>query len=101
MSEHLRLPLRVAPNGRFYTVAEDSSEEILQNVLVILRTRLGERLATPDFGTPDPTFTGFDVEAALAAVTDVEPRADLQTVRHALDRLGAETLDVLVSRRET
>lgn len=101
MSDHIRLPVRVAPDGRFFTVAEDSVAEVLQNVMVILRTRLGERLATPALGTVDPTFGDFDAEAALSVVAEYEPRADLQVVRRALDALGSENVTVYVSRRET
>ena len=88
MSQHLRLPLQLGPDGTFATVEEDSVEEIRQNVLVILRTRIGERLATPDLGVPDPTFRGFDADQALDVVRAFEPRADLQVAQQALDRQG-------------
>ncbi len=78
MSQHLRLPFGLAADGTFATVQEDSDDEVVQNVGVILRTRLAERLATPDFGTPDPTFTGLDA-ADLGIVT-----AAIQGVRYVL-----------------
>lgn len=101
VSEHLRLPVRIGPDGTFRTDAEDSVEEIRQNVLVILRTRLGERMATPGFGTSDPTFTGFDAAVALDLVAVIEPRADLSVVLQALSALGREQVDLAVRRRES
>lgn len=104
--EHIRLPITVGPDGAFRTVREDSPDEIAQNVEVILRTRLdddgiGERLATPDFGTPDPTFVGFDADTALDVVRTYEPRADVAVVQQAIDRLGVETTDLSARRRES
>lgn len=106
MTKHLRLPPTLAPDGTFRTVEEDSAEEILQNVTVILRTRIdaegvGERLATPEFGTADPTFAGFDADTALDVVRTYEPRADVQVIRQVLDRFGREQTDLSVRRRET
>jgi phage baseplate assembly protein W len=99
--QHIRLPITLAADGSFRTVAEDSIEEVLQNVTVILRTRLEERLATPDLGVPDPTFVGFDTAAALDMARMYEPRADLQVIERALTALGVQTTTVTVGRRET
>lgn len=100
MSRHIRLPIAIATDGTFTTVAEDSVEEITQNVTVVLRTRTGERLATPDLGTPDPTFTGLDPAVALDMVRQVEPRADLDIVTRAVTAAGVQAVDVQVRRRE-
>lgn len=80
MTAHLRLPLSLAGDGSFRTVEEDSPEEILQSVAVVLRTRPGERLADPDLGVEDPTFVGFDAKAALTEVERWEERASLEVV---------------------
>lgn len=101
VSEHIALPIRVGGNGGFVTVAEDSAQEIVQNVAVLLRTREGERLATPEFGTPDPVFTGLDAEAALALIATTEPRATVEVVRQVLDRDGRQVTDLDVRRRES
>lgn len=103
MSQHIRLPISLSSNGTFRTVAEDDPQEIAQNVLVILRTRTdldgtGERLATPDFGIPDPAFTGFDAQEALDVVRTFEPRADVTVVQQALED-GVETTDLSVRPR--
>lgn len=100
MSEHLRLPLTIGPDGTFRTLREDSVEEITQNILVVLRTRTGERLATPELGTPDPVFNGLDTAAALDVVTLIEPRADLEVVRDALE-VSRQSVTLSVRRRES
>ena len=100
MSRHLALPLRVTANGSLATHAEDSLEEITQNVAVVLRTRRGERLATPQLGIDEPTFVGLDVEAAFAAVAEVEPRADLALVEQVIDSEGEQRTELTVHRRE-
>lgn len=100
MSDHLRLPFGLAADGTFQTVTEDSDAEIVQNVSVILRSRIGERLATPEFGTADPTFTGLDPAALLPVVERYEPRADLLIVQQAITALGVQLNDISVRRQE-
>ncbi len=99
MSVHLRLPLSLGGDGSFRTVAEDSPEEVLQNVLVVLRTRPGERLATPDLGVRDPVFDGLDVAEALAEVAEWEPRADVTVVEQALSAEGVQSVRLDVRRQ--
>lgn len=105
MSTHLRLPLQVGPDGEFNTVEEDSDAEILQNVQVVLASRPGERLATIELGTDDPTFVGADPAALFAQVERWEPRVDLDLLGQAVDVLRddpgfAERTEVLVLRQE-
>lgn len=98
--KHLRLPLALGPDGTFATVTEDTDAEIKQNVSVILRTRTGERLATPTFGTPDPTFDGLDVAAVTEVVAQTEPRADLTIVQQVITRDGVQVNDATIRRQE-
>jgi phage baseplate assembly protein W len=59
-------------------VEQDSVEEIMQNVSVILQTRVGTRIEIPDFGTDTLLFTiagGSDLDTAVAQVAEWEPRA--------------------------
>jgi phage baseplate assembly protein W len=100
VSEHLRLPFGLAADGTFQTVTEDSDAEVVQNVAVILRTREGERMATPEFGTSDPTFVGLDPAALLPVVERYEPRADLLIVQQAITAAGVQTNDISVRRQE-
>jgi phage baseplate assembly protein W len=98
---HLRLPLQLAADGTFATVREDSDAEVVQNVAVILRTRTGERLATPEFGTPDPTFVGLDPAVVLPVVQTYEPRADLDIVQGVVGADGNQINDIGVRRQES
>lgn len=100
MSRHLRLPLALGVNGGLATVEEDSLDELAQNAGVILRTRVGERLATPDLGTIDPVFDGLEPAAAFEVVAVWEPRASLDLVEQLLDETGTETTTVRLARRE-
>lgn len=101
MTQHLRLPFGLASDGSFQTVAEDSDAEVVQNVAVILRTRVGERLQTPEFGTPDPTFVGLDPAVVLPVVQEYEPRADLDIVAQVIRADGIQTNDIGVRRQES
>lgn len=97
---HLALPLRVTGAGSFATVAEDSTDELVQNLRVALLTRRGDRLATPALGTDDPTLRRPGaVAAALEQALELEPRADLELVEQVLDELGEERTTVTVSSR--
>lgn len=91
MSVHLRLPLALAGDGSFRIVSEDSSEEIMQCVEVVLRTHPGERLMAPGLGVEDPTFVGFDAPTVLAVVREWEPRAEIEVVEQALTADGVQT----------
>jgi hypothetical protein len=97
---HLAVPLRLTGGGRFATVAEDSRDELLQNVRVALLTRPGDRLATPELGTDDPTLRRPGAVAiALEQAQELEPRADLELVEQVLEELGNERTTVHVSSR--
>lgn len=58
-------------------VDQDSTDEVVQCVLAILRTRLGQRQLGEDMGIPDYTFADDteDYEEILTALTEWEPRA--------------------------
>jgi phage baseplate assembly protein W len=72
---HLALPFRIE-NGRAATVEQDTDEEVLQCVQVIVSTMQGQRVELPDFGIPDPAFTvDVDEAAILAELNEWEPRA--------------------------
>jgi phage baseplate assembly protein W len=96
---HLALPISLTADGAFRVVDEDSPQELQQNVAQILRTRTGERLATPEFGIADPAFTGLDVEVALSLVEQWEPRATAELVEQVLVG-GTQTSTINVQRRE-
>lgn len=87
---HLALPLTLGVGGTFACVEQDSDEEIIQGVYVLLSTPLGRQIELPTYGYADQTFTplpGIDTAAAQAAVEEWQPRAHIQT------RVTASTVD--------
>lgn len=79
---HLKVPFQIAGRAAL-TVAEDSIEEVIQNVSVIVSTRRGERLAVPDFGISDPVFEDeVDIAEMQAAIEQWEERALVRIARH-------------------
>ncbi len=71
----LRVPFEIS-GGKALTVEQATIDEVEQNVRVIVATRRGERLATPDFGTGDPVFDlRPDIADFEAAIERFEPRA--------------------------
>jgi len=87
---HLSLPLRVAPNGRLSTVAQDSAADVAQSLGVLLATRPGERVAVPTYGTPDPQADGPDYAATQAAAAYWEPRTAVFDVELDVTHTGLE-----------
>lgn len=93
-------PLRTR-GGRFVVVEQGSIDEVRDNVEVIVRTPLGERVEYPDFGVTDPTFrTGVDLDEIREACDQAEPRAvplldsevDAQTMVRQIN-IGVGVLD--------
>lgn len=80
MARVLTLPLAVAANGSMSTVTQDNAAEITQSVALLLDTRPGDRRTLPDYGLPDPVFSGIDAALVAEVITDWEPRADAQLI---------------------
>lgn len=77
---HFKFPLKLAPNGVSLTVVDqDSDDEIIDCIEVLLLTELGERIEDPDYGIPDGAFTenGINETALQAAIIRIEDRAEL------------------------
>jgi hypothetical protein len=87
---HFQFPFVI--NGNSAAVVEqDSYEEILSTVQVIVACEIGTCPELPTFGRPDLTFSQapIDTSALLAAVQQWEPRATYEAVVSALDTVGA------------
>lgn len=97
MAEHLALPLRVLSTGHLATVEQDSVDDVLQCVRVVLGTPQGTRDELPEFGLPDLTFSegGADVAVIEETLSEWEPRADAQA-RHDDARLEEGVSRVVV-----
>ena len=98
---HFAVPFRIGRNGSAATVDQDSDEELLQTVGVLLETRPGERQVVPNYGVDDLTFStadGITEEWVDDAVRRFEPRADGSVVSAAVDSSGRASVEVEVSR---
>jgi hypothetical protein len=64
----LSFPFRLDPTGRAATVQVGSDVEVNEAIAVLVSTMIGERLMVPEFGIPDPAFSGIsqsDVQVGL------------------------------------
>lgn len=79
-------------------VEQDSEDDVLNCVEVVLRTRIGERVELPDFGTPDITFLQqpISLQAIEAAITAGEPRST-QMLEQAPDKIDQKVAYVRVN----
>ena len=97
-SPHFAIPFKIGIVGHGTPTAlvteQDSSEEIMDCVEVILRYEQGYRIEKPTFGVPDQTFAepGPDPIRMNEAISQWEPRAE--TVITA----KPDEFDVLISR---
>jgi hypothetical protein len=68
--------VRLAADGSFAVVEQDSADEVAQSVAVLISTVVEQRQELPLYGIVDPTFSyGVDIASALDAVEVWEPRA--------------------------
>lgn len=70
-------PLRLGTGSDFAMVEQDSVDEIMQSVEVLLSTTRGSRVELPEYGIDDPSFTGVDLQDISDAIVDWEPRASV------------------------
>jgi phage baseplate assembly protein W len=71
-------PFHFEADGRAAVVEQNSDQEVIDCVEVLLRTPVGSRDDLPEYGIDDPTFeTEPDVAAILDAIDDWEPRAQV------------------------
>lgn len=75
---HFSFPFRRDVHGRTCVVEQDSDDEVLDCVLVLLSTEEGSRQEVPDYGLPDQTFRQGGVDLALVSnvLQRWEPRAE-------------------------
>lgn len=78
----LSFPFRFPPAGGPAVTVDDSTEDfIAEQIAILATTRPGERQLVPDFGMPDPAFTGgFDQAMLEAALTEWGTPAQITSV---------------------
>lgn len=102
LNPQFSLPFRLSGSG-VEEVEQDTADEVYQNVLTVLRYRLGDRDALPTFGIPDPVFQegGIDLRRLTRAVQQWEPDATLDMIRDAVTSEGLDEIKITVSQEET
>jgi len=100
----IRTPKLAVPfniRGSKATVIEqDSTEEIEQTTLAILRTPVGSHIDDPNLGLPDPSFGGASYEDVQEAVKRSEPRAVTVFTSDAIDEQYEQVVSVQLEERE-
>lgn len=78
LTPHFDLPFRLVGSS-FFTVEQDSEEDIANCVEAILRTPYNSIPDTEDFGLDDHTFDiqPIDTDAVTRQILNQEPRASL------------------------
>lgn len=98
-ARRLAWPLAVGPTGALATVEQDSPADVAQCAALVLATTPGDRLAVPELGMADPTFTGADQADVLAALGRWEPRAAADVTVADVDGAGLVTVTVTLDGR--
>jgi phage baseplate assembly protein W len=78
ITPHFDFPFRRSGSGRSAVyVEQDSDEEVMDCVEVLLRTPVGSREEIPDYGTPDYVFRqgGVEISDLTGTIEHWEPRA--------------------------
>ena len=96
---HLSTNIGLNPDGTFIFVLQDTTDEIVQSVGMIVGTVQGERPVVPTFGIPDQTFTQPSSTAIMSAVSEWEPRASVSVVVNTDDQSGVSAVQVNVTPR--
>jgi hypothetical protein len=98
---HFAHPFRVE-GGKVAVVDQNSPDEIWTCVETIVRFFKGDRLAVPDFGIVEPTFTTgpIDTDKIRAVVEKWEERAGVLITEHP-DRFDEVVRRVLIELKGT
>lgn len=100
---HFKFPFQLASDGvRAQAVEQDSDDEILDCVVVLLSTTQGERIEIPEYGVRDQAFrqNGVDTAHILAQIRRYEERANINldpdAIQDLVQRVSVEYLGGLV-----
>lgn len=83
---HFSFPFRLSGDD-FALIEQDSEDEIVQSVRVLVSTPTESRVELPEYGVDDPLFTqDTDLHQIADAVEEWEPRASV-SVDESIDSL--------------
>lgn len=82
---HFAKPFRLGTDGAFAVVEQDSLDDVMQCIEVLVSTEIGSREELPGYGITDPTFTtSVDLSEIAQAIDDWEDRASVD-INQAVD----------------
>lgn len=86
LNPQFKIPFQMDSSGFIREVEQDTDEEILQNAVVVLRYRNGQRLELPEFGIPDQTFLqgGVNMDVIVGAIQRWEPDVEVEDILNIL-----------------
>lgn len=97
---HLKWPFRVAV-GRFQVVEQDTIDDVVQCVHVLLNTPLGFRPLAPDVGVIDGLWRSrFETDRLVADLGEWEPRGEITADTAGVDGAGEQSVNVNVDLAE-
>lgn len=100
MKPHFAMPFRIDPVRGAVINEQDSEEEMLDCVEVILRFDTGHRPEKPEFGIPDQTFAPeVDNFLIQQAIIEWEPRIEMIVGETMLDKLDSLISKIRVERK--
>jgi len=88
----LSFPFRLSPTGAAATVGYGTDAEVDEAIAVLTLTQTGERPMAPEFGIPDPAFSGLHPGDVQVGLTDHGPAG--VTVTNITTTPATETLSM-------
>lgn len=102
LTPQIQYPFRIQ-GGEVSCIEQDSSDDIFQNAITVMRYREGERSNLPEFGIPDPVFAqnGISGDTIATAVRRWEPDATVEEIDSVINNAGEHKLDLnIIANRE-
>lgn len=94
---HFAWPFQLGADRAFAVVEQDTSDDVTQNVLILVSTQVGSREELPEYGITDPTFSAVvDSEEIISAVTEWEERATVD-IQQSLDSANEMIKNVTIN----
>lgn len=88
----LSFPFKLTPTGEAETVGYGTDTEVEQAIAVLVLTQPGERLMSPGFGVPDPTFAGLHVGDIQVGLNDYGPAGVRVTAVDIIDKTDRQSV---------
>lgn len=75
----ISFPFRLNTDGTVATVGHGTDAEVDEAIATLVLTKIGERPMSPEYGIPDPAFTGLFIGDVQVGLDDYGPAGVLVT----------------------